>query len=91
MIRQIPHDPFDYLDSVGDLELAHRTAKEAQLATYHQMRVDPGFEDVRRSTLRNQLEPYQSYGVPGRGTRHVYYVHAREVRPRKDVLSDLRG
>lgn len=77
MTQQISFDPFDYVVELtipltAQRDDQHRLAKADRDAKYHELR---GMgRNVTRFTLRNQLEKYQSFGVAGRGYRHVYYV-----------------
>jgi len=73
----ISFDPFDYEQDADPRE----AAKAARDAKYRQLKCDSQVYNVRRFTLKHQLEKYQSFGVLGRGYRDVFFV---EYRHRSD-------
>jgi hypothetical protein len=88
-MRAETFDPFNFLEAADDQlrneegcsiteamcrvsDVARQLAKAARDARYRQLKRQG--VAVRRSMLSNQYEPYQGYGIPGRGTRDVFYV-----------------
>ena len=79
-MNQISFDPLDYQDTGSTEAEANRLALAERNRTLKVLRRLNGKTSAKGWTLREQLRPYASFGVPDGRVRNVYYINNAAVQ-----------
>jgi hypothetical protein len=79
-MNQQKFDPLDYVAMGYTDAEAHKAALRERNSTLKLLRKLNGKTSAKGWTLRDQLRPYASFGVPDGRVRNVYYINNAAVQ-----------